>query len=198
MKEGDMLSEIANIGSGNAARALSKFSGKEINHLKPVINIFKDKFKYYDLFDENIEVVSSSIRFQGNFKGITVLLFPTFDAFKLIALISKKVKLKISNDLSSYKSAFDETANIFTGAYMTAISDLIKTKINHKVPELRLGHVKNVFNEISKISKNPMSKGICIKTKLGIGKENIHGYFMIFYEDKSMDKLVLSLENAIN
>jgi chemotaxis protein CheC len=189
MFQNDFAEEIANIGSGYAAKALSDFSNKIIIHKKPKVLILRTQADYLKLFKVNSDIVASLINFSGTIKGDASLILPTTQAFDMINLISQNNKVQMQDKVEDYFQTYNEIANIVSGAYFTAVSELMNIKIKLDIPHSVFGPAIKVIRIIHNIIGKNLGTGICIHTNFNVEGENIHGYFALFVNPTEFNKL---------
>ncbi len=185
----DVIQEIANIGSGYAAKALSDFCNKTVLHKKPKIVPVTDINDFIKIFRVNYEILASRIKFDGDLKGDASLILPTLKAFDLIKIISKNVDVKINGRIKDYFETYNEIANIITGAFFTATSELIDVNVKLDVPHSIFGPTVTVFRVMKSLLGRNIGKPICIHTRFTIEGENIQVYLFLFLEKSSASKL---------
>lgn len=126
----DVLREVGNIGTGNAATALSQLINSKIDMAVPSINIVP----FYDIFSriggEEV-VVSVIVRVLGDIPGNILLVFEKETAIKFIETLTGVHEEQISE--MGY-SVICEIGNILSGSYMNAISKFTNLYITPSVP----------------------------------------------------------------
>src|ERR1044071_1048786 len=120
----DALREVANIGAGHAATALSQMVGETIMISVPTINVSR----LYDIpaqaaaADEPVAAVL--MHMLGDLTGRTLLVFPRRTAIRLSELLLRRSDH--GDDFSEMEqSAIKEAGNILRSAYMNALSDFM-------------------------------------------------------------------------
>lgn len=113
----DALREVSNIGTGNAATALSMLLDQKIDMTVPSINLIE----LSTLFDQvgEDEVAGIVVRVLGDIPGSILIIFEKDVALDIIKLLTRKDENHLS-ELGS--SALCEIGNILSGSYMNAIS----------------------------------------------------------------------------
>ena len=96
----DLLKEIGNIGSGNAATSLSNMIGKKVDMQVPNVEVI-DTQKVVEMFSDQEEItVGVYINFTGDIQGTILTLLDKESAGKLIkALIGQEPKDFMYNDM---------------------------------------------------------------------------------------------------
>ncbi len=185
----DVIQEIANVGSGYAAKALSDFCNKAVLHKEPKVVQGSSINDFIRLFKVNCEILASRISFDGDLKGDASLILPTLKAFDLVNIVSKNVNVEISGRIKDYFETYNEIANIVTGAFFTAASELLDVSVKLDVPHSVFGPTVKVFRVLTSLIGRKIGKAICIHTSFTIEGEDIQGYFFLFLEKESASKL---------
>src|SRR5881628_3261214 len=120
----DALREVANIGAGHAATALSQMVGETIMISVPTINVspLEDVPPQVAAPDEPVAAVLMYM--MGDLTGRTLLVFPRRTAIRLAGLLLRRDS---NGDGFSemQQSAIKEAGNILSSAYMNALSDFM-------------------------------------------------------------------------
>src|SRR5579863_6318779 len=121
----DALREVANIGAGHAATALSQMTGGTIMISVPTINIARLEDVPPQITAPEEPVAAVLMNMLGDLTGRTLLVFPRPTALRLAGLmLNRRAETEI--DLGEIEqSAIKEAGNILSGAYMNALSDFM-------------------------------------------------------------------------
>src|SRR3954468_18870645 len=120
----DALREVANIGAGHAATALSQMVGETIMISVPTISVspLEDVPPQVAAPDEPLAAVL--MHMLGDLTGRTLLVFPRRTAQRLASLLLRRAPS--GDDFSAMeRSALKEAGNILSSAYMNALSDFM-------------------------------------------------------------------------
>lgn len=132
----DVLTELGNIGSGNAVTSLSSFMGKRIDIKVPDVKIlgFNEVAEYVG-GSENV-VMGLLVKIEGDIEGMIMYIFDQ-------SFIKGVLETFFGKDFSSFSeinemeiSAFSEIGNIMAGSYVGAISDMTGLSINITSPSI--------------------------------------------------------------
>jgi chemotaxis protein CheC len=193
----DALKEVSNIASGNAVTALSKMFQSKVK-----ISIQVEDVKIADLIDLGTEGFNASeivvgIRsiMKNDLHGVIFCIFSLAELKFLLKEIDNVKTLpdnvySISDINKVTLSAIQEIGNIIISHYCSGISDFLKLKIYHNVPEVALGEYFAILDsEISKLAAYS-DQAILMKTEMGVKDHSISGsmIFIPYYE--SIDKFV--------
>lgn len=113
----DALKEVSNIGTGNAATALSMLLGRKIDMTVPSVNLIEFSALLEEAGEE--EVAGIVVRVLGDIPGSILIIFEKNVALDIIKMLTGKDE-EYYSDLGS--SALCEIGNILSGSYMNAIS----------------------------------------------------------------------------
>lgn len=131
----DALREVANVGVGHAANALSALVGGSVVqidvprvHLLPVADLPEA------IGGGDAQVVAASLEMTGGLGGRILLVLPDGDARRLCSLLLKR---EVVGELGSdAESALNEVANIVASACLSAIGRMTSLKLLPSVPKL--------------------------------------------------------------
>lgn len=193
----DVLREIGNIGSGNAATALSKMINKSVDMEVPNIEIV-DTEKVVELFDNEEEItVGVYINFNGDINGTILTLLDKDSSDNLVALlIGSKPEDNIYTEMES--SVIQELGNIMSSGYVNSISLLTSLDINISVPSVNIDMVSSILSVLAAEYGMESDKLILIENKLEIDNEKIKFYFFFMPDLISFDTLFKSLGVSAN
>jgi chemotaxis protein CheC len=133
----DALREVANIGAGHAATALSQMTGGTIMISVPTINVaaLEDVPPQISAPEEPVAAVLMNM--MGDLTGRTLLVFPKQTAKRLAELMLRRPVGSPEGDLTELEqSAIKEAGNILSGAYMNALSDFMGMMLLNSPPAL--------------------------------------------------------------
>ena len=134
----DVLKEIGNIGSGNAATALAKLLGKKVDMKVPQIRIMGFSEINETLGGAETPVAGILLGVLGDIKGFILFVLEQDAAEMLVnILMGREPGEKVEYDELT-TSALKEVGNILTGSYLSALSALTGLKIKPDVPALAI------------------------------------------------------------
>ena len=142
----DVLREIANIGSGNAASSLSRMIGQQVNIQIPDIEIKG--------FNEAIEVlggpetimVGTLLFLSGGINGMMMFLLPIDVVCDLVnMLMFTEIKSHEEIDEMGY-SVINECSNIMSASFVTAVADMTDMIIDISPPEATLDMLGSIMS----------------------------------------------------
>ena len=139
----DALREVANIGAGHAATALSQMTGATIMISVPTINIARLEDVPPQITGPEEPVAAVLMNMLGDLTGRTLLVFPQPDRASAGRDHAEPAAGRESSELGELEqSAIKEAGNILSGAYLNALSDFMGLMLLPSPPESRGRHVE--------------------------------------------------------
>jgi chemotaxis protein CheC len=132
----DALREVANIGAGHAATALSQLTKRKIMISVPRISVTPIEEVPKLMGDADAPVAAVLMHMLGDLTGRTLLMFPEPDARLLCDLLNKWEIGTTTHFAELEQSSVKEAANILGGAYMNALADFMGMMLLPSVPSL--------------------------------------------------------------
>ena len=191
--EFDVLTEIGNIGAGNATTALSQLINARIDMRVPKVELLT--------FAELAEVIGGA---ETLVAGILLSLEDDIQGSMLFILESNAARLLVQQlmgckDDSTEQftemetSALQEIGNIISGAYLSAISSLTNMLITASVPSLAFDMAGAILSvpaiEFGKLG----DKALLIESQFKDMDVDISGYFILIPTLDSYSKILKSL-----
>jgi chemotaxis protein CheC len=137
-KQLDALREVANIGAGHAATALSQMIGGTIMISVPRINITSIEEIPSQVSGPEEPVAAVLMHMLGDLTGRTLLVFPKKTAMRMSELMLRRPEGS-SKDLGELEqSAVKEAGNILSGQYMNALSEFMGMMLLPSPPSLAI------------------------------------------------------------
>ena len=132
----DVLTELGNIGSGNAATALASLMNTEININVPHVRIlgFNDVADYVG-GPENV-VLGVLIKLSGDIDGMILYVFNDDLIRNVLKVFFGKDYTSVSELDEMDMSALNEIGNIMASSYVNALSSMTSLTIDVSVPSM--------------------------------------------------------------
>lgn len=132
----DAVREVATIGAGHAATALSQLTQRRIMISVPEIEVRRLE-EVPEMLDDPEDVVAAVLmRMLGDLTGRTLLVLPDANARLLCDLLLRRAPGTTTSFDELEQSALKEAGNILGGAYMNALSDFMGMMLLPSVPSL--------------------------------------------------------------
>lgn len=192
----DVLTEIGNIGAGNATTALSQLIDTKVDMNVPKVEMLT--------FTEFAELVGGA---ENLVAGILLSLEGDVDGMMMFVVESKAAHMLVNQlmglgspsdvnnkDFSDIEeSALKEIGNIIAGAYLSSISSLTNMLITSSVPYLAVDMAGAIFS-VPAIEFGKMGdKALLIESRFTDLDVDISGYFILIPTLESYNKMLKSL-----
>lgn len=193
--EFDVLTEIGNIGAGNATTALSQLINTRIDMNVPRVKMLTFAELAQVIGGEETLVAGILLSLEGDIQGSLLFILES-DAARV--LVQRLVGLTSGLDSDTFTeieiSALQEIGNIITGAYLSAISSLTKLTISISVPSLAFDMAGAILSvpaiEFGKLG----DKALLIESRFkDLDVMDISGYFILIPTMESYTRILESL-----
>ena len=176
----DALREVANIGAGHAATALSQMTNRKIMISVPRINIARLE-EVPDVLGNPQDVVAAVLMHMlGDLTGRTLLLFPEATGRRLCDMLLRRPLGTTTTFGALEQSCLKEAGNILSGAYMNALSDFMGMLLLPSVPSLVVDLSAAVLTTTYLNFGHDRDFVFCVETELRIDSgEGLQGHFLL-------------------
>lgn len=176
----DALREVANIGAGHAATALSQMTNRRIMISVPQINIARLEEVADLLGDAQAVVVAVLMHMLGDLTGRTLLLFPEKVGQRLCDMLLRRPQGATTGFGALEQSALKEAGNILSGAYMNALSDFMGMLLLPSVPSLVIDLSAAVLTTTYLNFGHDRDFVFCVETEFRFdAEEELRGHFLL-------------------
>ncbi|HVZ77472.1 MAG TPA: chemotaxis protein CheC [Gemmatimonadaceae bacterium] len=194
----DALREVANIGAGHAATALSQMIGGTIMITVPQINIqrLEDVAPLVSNPDEPVAAVL--LHMLGDLTGRTLLVFPHASAIRLSELMLRRPRGSSSELGELEQSAIKEAGNILSSAYMNALSDFMGMMLLPSPPSLAIDMSAAVLTTTYLQFGNDRDYVFCVETEFLMkdADEKLQGFFLLLPDPASLQAILRAVRVA--
>src|SRR5213594_3933057 len=184
----DALKEVANIGAGHAATALSQLTNRRIMISVPEINIARLE-EVPELLGNASDVVAAVLMHMlGDLTGRTLLLFPEAVGRKLCDMLLRRPLGTTSAYDTLEQSCLKEAGNILSGAYMNALSDFMGMLLVPSVPSLVVDLSAAVLTTTYLNFGHDRDFVFCVETSFRVegATEALRGHFLLLPDMPSL------------
>lgn len=188
----DVLKELGNIGSGNAATALSTMISNRVDMNVPQVKIldFQDVPKV--LGGEETPVVGIYFEMSGELSGNIMFVLSLESAKNLTNILFRRDDTSYELDEMDL-SALSEIGNILASSYINSLSMLTGMKINVSVPSLSIDMAGAIISVTAIQFGYIADNVIFIETAFEEGNNTVSGNLFMIPEIESFAKLLNSL-----
>lgn len=185
-----VLSEIGNIGAGNAATALSHFMTDGINMSVPKLQIIDVNEMSTILGGPENEVVGILVNMNTDVEGMLLFLLDKEFVSLLIHVLLGENITKIEEISEMGKSAILEIGNILAGSYVNAIATMADLNINLSAPRIALDMVGAILSYPAAQFGEMGEKLLFIEEDFISGDRAIRSHLLIMPEIKSLHTIL--------
>lgn len=184
------LTELGNIGAGNATTSLSVMINTKLTMSPPKVDIYDFNSLENILGGPDATVMGVLSTIGGDMSAMILFVVGMEDAENLVrALMGEGIEWHSEMGIS----AIGEIANIIIGSYVASLETLTGMKIRYSQPESCIDMAGAILSvpciEFGKIS----DKALLINSQFKAGEKEINGYIMMMSEVHSFDALLNKL-----
>ena len=181
----DALREIANIGAGHAATALSRMTGQRIMISVPRVNVAPLEEVPSQIADGEEPVAAVLIRMMGDLTGMTLLVFPKATALQVASLMIHRPATELG---AMEQSAIKEAGNILSAAYMNALSEFMGMILIPSPPSLAIDTSAAVLSSTYVEVSQSTSYVFCVESEFVLqgDQSKLHGIFLLLPDPPSL------------
>lgn len=179
--ERDALREVANIGAGHAATALSQMTNRKIMINVPEVNVRRLEEVPELLGPADTVVVAIVMHMMGDLTGRTAVILPVPAARVLCGLLLGRPVEAGDGFGPMEESSLKETGNILTSAYLTALSDFMEMMLVPSVPSLATDYAGAVLTAAHLDLAADRELVFCVDTAFRVdgAAESLRGEFLL-------------------
>jgi chemotaxis protein CheC len=188
----DALREVANIGAGHAATALSTMTGQTIMITVPQLTITPiEEVTAHGLHPEE-PVAAVLMHMMGDLSGQTMLLFASDAAMRLSEMMLHRKTGSSASLGEMEQSAVKEAGNILSGAYMNALSDFMGLVLLPSPPALAIDMAEAVLSTARSQFTSDRDVAFCIETQFYMQDRNerLRGLFLLLPDESSLKAIL--------
>lgn len=187
----DALREVANIGAGHAATALSELTGCTILISVPriFVALLEEIPTHVSTRDEPIAMVHMGM--VGDLTGRALLLFPRFTSLRLSQLMLRRARGARRQQGELAASALKEAGNILAGAYMTALSDFLGLVLLPSPPSLSVDTASAVLSSAHLGDGARRDRAVTIETQFYLKSDEVlRGFLLLLPDEPSLERIL--------
>ena len=194
----DALKEVANIGAGHAATALSQMIGGTIMISVPTINISRLEEIPPQVAEPDEPVAAVLMHMLGDLTGRTMLVFPRQSALRLAELMLHRDAGSSLEFGEMEQSALKEAGNILSSAYMNALSEFIHLMLLPSPPSLAVDMSTAVLTTAYLQFSSQKDYVFCVESEFMMVKisEKLRGFFLLLPDPASLQVLLRAVRVA--
>lgn len=188
----DGLREVATIGAGHAATALSQLTDRRIMISVPQVRRvrYADVPPMLQVFGDHVAVVM--MRMLGDLTGRSLLVFGENDAVRLCDLILRRPLGPMRSLGDMEQSGLKEVGNIVCSAYLTALSNFMGMMLLPSVPALTIGTMPGAVAEAVDPQEEGSDLVFCVDTAFRADNNEtpLTGAFLLMPDQASIQAIL--------
>jgi chemotaxis protein CheC len=186
----DALREVANIGAGHAATALSTLTGTRIMISVPMVNVVPPGDFVPEISPET-EVVAVQMAVSGDISGRTIFILAIPAGVRLAERMLRRGRGSSPSLGKVEESALNEAGNILAGAYLTALSEFLDMRLMLSPPTLKKGPTAQALDALGDHAPRAESPILCVETEFFLEEpaESMHGFFLLVPDPEAFDAI---------
>jgi chemotaxis protein CheC len=193
----DAMREIANIGAGHAATALSQMTNRVIMIDVPEVSIIRLEDVGTVTGEADDVVAAVMMKVLGDVTGRTVQIFPSTSAVKLIAIMTGEDEPEFPGGFTDeHQATLKEIGNIIVGAYLNALSDFMGLLLIMSVPAIAIDMAGAIMTTSYLNFGEEQDHVLCVNTGMIMGDERIRGHFLLIPDGASLQVMLRELKLA--
>ena len=181
----DALREVANIGAGHAATALSQITEQRIMISVPELAVAALESVPNQIAAPEEPVAAVLMKMEGDLTGLTLLVFPQPLALRVASLMMRRPVTSLGK---IEESAIKEAGNILSAAYLNALADFMKMTLLNSPPNLAVDMSDAVLTSTYVASAQGASHVVCVETQFHLQEhgERLRGFFLLLPDPPSL------------
>lgn len=185
--ERDALREVANIGAGHAATALSQMTGRRIMISVPEVSVRRLEEVALLVGPADSVIAGVLMHLMGDLTGRTLVVLGQESAHALCELLLRKPSQGPTFD-AMQQSTIKETGNILCSAYMNALSDFLGMMLVPSVPALVVDLAGAVLTTAYLNFGHDRDSVFCVETTFRIegSEQALTGQFLLMPDPPSL------------
>lgn len=188
----DALREVANIGAGHAATALSQMIGGRIMITVPRVSVTPLEEVPRQLAEPEEPIAAVLMHMLGDLTGRTLLIFPKPTAKRLAELMLRR-PINLEDDLNELEqSAVKECGNILSAAYMNALSEFMGMMLLPSPPSLAVDMSSAVLTTAYLQFSAEPNFVVCVESEflMDDSAERLRGLFLLLPDPASLQAIL--------
>jgi chemotaxis protein CheC len=193
----DALREVANMGAGHAATALSQMTNSRIMINVPRLQVARLEEVPELITEADAIVAAVMMHLLGDVTGRTLLILPRESAMRLSEILLRREPgaVRVFGELE--QSSIKEAGNILCAAYVNALSDFMGMMILPSVPSLVIDLCAAVLTTAYSDFGSESDYVFTIETRFTMdGSEAVEGHFLLLPDLPSLEAILKAVRLA--
>jgi chemotaxis protein CheC len=194
----DAVREVANMGAGHAATALSQMTGGTIMISVPTIRVTAVEDVPTQLAPDEEPVAAVLMSMLGDLTGRSLLVFPKRTVLRLSELMLRRPAGSSVALGELERSAVKEAGNILSGAYMNALADFMGMVLLPSPPSLAVDMSAAVLSSACLQFSADADYVFVVETEFSMQDvgERLRGFFLLLPDPASLQAILRAVRLA--
>ena len=181
----DALTEVFNVGVGQAASALSQLANATVRLSVPKVEMISKQNISNELTSQGADRICAVRQdFTGVLNTEAVLMFPVQQSLQLVQLmVGDEVPLEQLGEME--QEALAEIGNILLNSVVSVMADVLKMQFDGSLPTVELGPVADVLCGNGQMQEKVLS----LQIDFAIDALQIQGFLVFLLDVESIDSL---------
>jgi len=181
----DALTEVFNVGVGQAANALSQLAGDTVRLSVPRVEMISKRGISDELTGQGADrICAVTQEFAGVLNTEAVLMFPVQQSLQLVQMmVGDEVPLEQLGEME--QEALAEIGNILLNSVVSGVADVLKLQFEGSLPHVELGPVQDVLWAQGDLTDQVLS----LQIDFAIDAQQIQGYLVFLLDVASVEAL---------
>lgn len=188
----DVLREVSNIGSGNAATALSKLLMRRIDMTVPNVLLVRLSDAANVMGGPEEEIAAVFFRFTGDAPGNILFALDLDSTSELLSLLFG-ARVDCSRLTEMQKSAISEVGNILASSYLAALADFTHLNFQVSIPAFGMDMAGALLPTVLARFGEAGNEAILIESCFKEGAEQVRCQFFLVPDPGSLGQIFSSL-----
>lgn len=191
----DALREVANIGAGHAATALSQMTDQRIMISVPELTISPLDAIPNQISAPEEPVAAVLMKMEGDLTGLTLLVFPKPIALRVAGLMMRRPVTELG---PIEESAIKEAGNILSAAYLNALADFMNMTLLPSPPSLAIDMSDAILTSTYVESAHGSTYVVCVESEFQLqdADERLRGFFLLLPDPASLRAILKAIRVA--
>jgi chemotaxis protein CheC len=190
----DVLTEIMNMGVGNAANSLNQLVGTHVELRVPGVSMVTASEAQARIESMGwVPLSTVQLEFSGSLRGNVALMFSGEGAVKLVSLLTGDCGEHADID-GMRKATLEEAGNILLNGVVGAVSNLMDNQLAFSVPYY--SESQRVIERLT-ASCDEDAHVILSRAHFNVAEHQIEGEILLYFEVASLEGLLAALDREL-
>jgi chemotaxis protein CheC len=191
----DALREVANIGAGHAATALSLMTGQTIMISVPRLVVSAVNEIPNHVREREEPVAAVLLRMLGDLTGLTLLVLPRATALRVAEMMARKPEGTFTEMGEYQQSAIREAGNILSSAYLNALAEFMGMILLPSPPQLEVDLSDAIFTSTYLESAKGTDLVFVVESEFFLKEMNVQlrGFFFLLPDAASLAQILKAI-----